>query len=293
MDAEADEMRGRVCLITGGSSGVGKAVARGLARRGAQLVLLARGEPRLELARGEIFGIVPEAQVETVSVDLGDFDAVRRFAAAFAGRQRALHVLLNAAGAAETERKVSPQGYELTLSTEFLGHFLLTALLLPLLKKGAPARVLTPVGNVTPLYLAQIELEDLQLERRYSWVRAKLQAALAKTLFTFELARRLAGSGVTANAFHPGLVCSSLTEHLPWFLRLPARAGNFLLSTESPTGVYLASSPEVAERSGRYFEGYREVAFTPGRYRPSALAARLWEVAEELTGLKVEASKTA
>ncbi len=282
--ARYESMEGKVCLITGGSSGVGKAAARGLARLGATVVLLARSPEGLQRSRGEILGIAPEASVETLPADLSNPESVRQAAAEVLRRHPAVHVLVEAAGAAHAGRRVTGRGWELTLATEVVGHFLLTGLLLEGLKAGAPSRVLVAVGNALPLYLARIHFDDIHLEKGYNWVRAKLQAALAKALYTFELARRLQGSGVTANAFHPGLVRSGMTRHLPWFIRVPAALGMWLLPLESPTAVRLAASRGLEGVSGGLFVGRRNVSFRPRRYDAREAARRLWELAEELTG---------
>ncbi len=275
-------MRGKLALITGGSSGVGLAMAAGLARLGARIVLLSRDQIRAEQARRELIAGTKNERVELLPADLARPASVRRAVAELERRHRRLDVLANCAGGLFLRREVTGEGWEITLASEFLGHFLLTNLLLPLLARSTPARILTAAGNPGPLKRVRIAFEDLQLTERYNPLRAKLQAARAKTLFTLELARRLEGSGVTANVFNPGLVRSNLTRHLPWFLHLPASLGMLLGSRECRTGTYLASSPEIETVSGGFFIG-------PGRqtrfpYEAEA-AERLWRMAEELTGL--------
>ena len=272
-------MKDKVVLITGGSAGVGKAAALGLARLGAGLVLLSRDPDRAEQTRQEIAAATGNERIRCLQADLAEWSSVRRAAEDFKERYPRLDVLMNCAGVLYPKRTVSVEGAEMTLAVEFLGHFLLTKVLLGLLKRSAPARILTVTGNAGPLRFARIHFDDLQLERGYNPLKAKLQAELAKALFSMELARRLEGSGVTSNAFHPGLIRSRLIRNLPWVLRIPASIGVALFGGETRTGVYLAASPEVEGISGRLFERVGDE-----RSVPVDGAARLWEIAESLVG---------
>jgi len=272
-------VKDKVVLITGGSAGVGKAAALGLARLGAGLVLLSRDPDRAEQTRQEIAAATGNERIRCLQADLAEWSSVRRAAEDFKERYPRLDVLMNCAGVLYPKRTVSAEGAEMTLAVEFLGHFLLTKVLLGLLKRSAPARILTVTGNAGPLRFARIHFDDLQLERGYNPLKAKLQAELAKALFSMELARRLEGSGVTSNAFHPGLIRSRLIRNLPWVLRIPASIGVALFGGETRTGVYLAASPEVEGISGRLFERVGDE-----RSVPVDGAARLWEIAESLVG---------
>ena len=274
-------MKDKVVLITGGSSGVGAAAALGLARLGASLVLLSRDAERAELSRQQLTAATGNERIHCLQADLAEWSSVRRAAEDFKERHPRLDVLMNCAGVLYPKRTVSPEGVEMTLAVEFLGHFLLTKLLLDHLKRSAPSRILTVTGNSGPLRFARIYFDDLQLEQRYNPLKAKLQAELAKALFSMELSRRLEGSGVTSNAFHPGLVRSRLIRHLPWVLRLPAALGVALFGGQTPTGVYLAASPEVAGISGRLFERVGDERSVPVE---GQAAVRLWEIAESLVG---------
>ena len=274
-------MKDKVVLITGGSAGVGKAAALGLARLGAGLVLLSRDPDRAEQTRQEIAAATGNERIRCLQADLAEWSSVRRAAEDFKERYPRLDVLMNCAGVLYPKRTVSAEGAEMTLAVEFLGHFLLTKVLLGLLKRSAPARILTVTGNAGPLRFARIHFDDLQLERGYNPLKAKLQAELAKALFSMELARRLEGSGVTSNAFHPGLIRSRLIRNLPWVLRIPASIGVALFGGETRTGVYLAASPEVEGISGRLFERVGDERSVPV---DGEAAARLWEIAESLVG---------
>jgi NAD(P)-dependent dehydrogenase (short-subunit alcohol dehydrogenase family) len=274
-------VRDRVVLITGGSSGVGRAAALGLARMGPRIVLLSRDPAKAEQTRRELVAQTENERIEYVQADLSKWSSVRRAVEDFRERYQRLDVLMNCAGVLYPRRTVSAEGVEMTLAVEFLGHFLLTNLLLDVLKRSAPARVLTVTGNAGPLRFARIHFDDLQLQQGYNPVKAKLQAELAKALFAMELARRLQGSGVTSNAFHPGLVRSRVIRNLPWFLRIPASIGMVAFGRETRTGVYLASSAEVEGISGRLFERVGDQRTVPA---DGESARRLWEIAESLVG---------
>jgi len=275
-------MKDKLILITGGSAGVGRAAALGLARMGARIVLLSRDRQRAEQTRQELVASTGNEGIELLQADLSEWASIRRAVEQFKERYESLEVLMNCAGVLYLKRTVSIEGAEMTLAVEFLGHFLLTNLLLDVLKQSAPARVLTVTGNAGPLRFARIHFDDLQLESGYNPVRAKLQAELAKSMFTLELARRLEGTGVTANAFHPGLIHSRIIRNLPWYLRIPGALGMAFLSKETGTGLYLASSPDVEGVSGRFFERVAREKKVPLDFEE---ARRLWTVAESLTGL--------
>ena len=274
-------MKDKLVLITGGSSGVGRAAALGLASLGARIVLLSREEERAQRSRRELIAATGNRDIEVLCADLSEGESVRRTAGEFEERYRQLDVLMNCAGVLYPRRTVSVEGVEMTLAVEFLGHFLLTNLLLDVLKRSAPARILTVTGNAGPLRFARIHFDDLQLVKGYNFAKAKLQAELAKALFSIELARRLEGGGVTSNCFHPGLIRSRVIRNLPWYLRLPASLGMAVLGRETGCGVYLASSPDVEGVSGRFFERVGEERRIPA---DGEAARRLWGIAESLVG---------
>jgi NAD(P)-dependent dehydrogenase (short-subunit alcohol dehydrogenase family) len=275
-------MKDKLILITGGSAGVGRAAALGLARMGARIVLLSRDRQRAEQTRQELVASTGNEGIELLQADLSEWASIRRAVEQFKERYDSLDVLMNCAGVLYLRRTLSVEGAEMTLAVEFLGHFLLTNLLLDVLKRNAPARVLIVTGNAGPLRFARIHFDDLQLKDSYNPVRAKLQAELAKAMFMVELARRLEGTGVTANAFHPGLIRSRIIRNLPWYLRIPGALGMALLSKERDAGLYLAGSPEVEGLSGRF---YKRVG-KGGKYLIDLEEARrLWTLAESLTGL--------
>jgi NAD(P)-dependent dehydrogenase (short-subunit alcohol dehydrogenase family) len=271
-------MEGRVCLVTGGSSGVGLAVARGLAVQGATLILLSRDQERGLKVKEQLSVETGNARIGVISANLSETPSVRAAAASVLKVHPRLHVLACCAGVLYPRRRESSRGVELTFATEVLGHFLLASLIRERLEASAPARVVTAAGNPGLLRNGPVYFDDLQLERRYGPVRAKWQAAVGKVLFTLELARRFQGTGVTANVFHPGLVRSNLTRYLPPILAVPARAGMGVLGRECPTGVYAASAPELEATTGAFLARRHAVPF-PGRTEESE---RLWRELESL-----------
>ncbi len=282
-------MAGKVCLVTGGSSGVGRATATGLAALGARLLLVARDVQRGERAAEAIRRATGNTEVEFLACDLSLQREVRRLAREVSGRHPALHVLANCAGTLSLRRELTEEGIERTLAVDYLGHFLLTCLLLDRLRAGASSRVITVAGS--PAQLRHLRLRpDFPEGGKLGGVSAALQAAVARALFTFELARRLQGSGVTANAFHPGLVRTRLDRNLPWPLRLPVRLVWPLLRADCPTAVYLASSPQAQGASGQLFANSSPVDLRP-HSTDLPTARRLWEASERLTGMSLPVYK--
>jgi NAD(P)-dependent dehydrogenase (short-subunit alcohol dehydrogenase family) len=275
-----DAMKGKVCLVTGATSGIGREIAAGLARMGATVVLSGRDRAKCESAAWEIGG-----DASYIVTDLSSQAAVRQLASDFTRDHSALHVLVNNAGVFVAERDTTSDGIERTFAVNHLAPFLLTNLLLDMLKSSALARIVT-TSSVAHKG-ARMNFDDIQLEKSYGGIRAYSQSKLANILFTRELAKRLAGTQVTANCFHPGGVRTGLMRGNPIRYRATwAAAGPFLLSPEkgADTGVYLASSPEVEGVTGKYFVKRKEE-------RPSNAAlgeesaSRLWKLSEQLTGL--------
>lgn len=278
-DVEAAD---RTCLVTGANAGIGRAVGRQLARRGARLVMACRSRERGEAAREAIRRETGSERVELLLADLASLEDVRGLAEAARERCPRLHVLVHVAGVYSRERHITPDGLELQLAVNYLAPFLLTRLLLPRLRESAPARVVT-VSSMEHR-LGRIHFSDLQLEEKYTGGRAYRQSKLATVLWTRELARRLKGTGVTANAVHPGVAytrlvhrISPLAQLVRWILKSPEEA------SEGP--VHLATSPELRGVTGAYFRGTRQVR-PARRARDPEKARRLWRVSEEMTGLR-------
>jgi NAD(P)-dependent dehydrogenase (short-subunit alcohol dehydrogenase family) len=281
-------MDGRVCMITGANSGIGKATAVGLARMGASVVMVCRDRARGEAAMSEIKAVSGNQNVDLLLADLSSQASVRQLAQDFKARYSRLHVLINNAGIALGKRSVTTDGIETVFAVNYLAPFLLTHLLLDVLKASAPARVVNVAGDYHRR--ASINFDDLMSEQNYSRLRANNQAKLALILFTYELARRLDGTGVTANCLHPGAVATDALSKDPdtsALARLMYKLVKpFFLSPEkgAETSIYLASAPQVAQVTGQYFIKKAPVPSSPESY-DVAIARRLWAVSAELTGL--------
>jgi NAD(P)-dependent dehydrogenase (short-subunit alcohol dehydrogenase family) len=274
---------GKVCLITGANSGVGKAAALALAGMGATVVLLCRDAERGKAAQADVAAAATGSAPQLVLADLSSQQEIRGVAEAIQQRISRLDVLVNNAGAFFAKRSTTVDGLECTFAINHLAYFLLSDLLLDLLKRSAPARIinLSSGSHVQ----AHLDFEDLQSEHNYNGWRAYGRSKLANVLFTYALARRLTGSGVTVNAVHPGVVKTNFGRS-SGFLRFGMRAaGTFLLSPEegADTVVYLATSPDVADVTGRYFVKRKPIRSSP-ESRDQDVQERLWQVSEQLTG---------
>ena len=279
------DMHGKVCVVTGANSGIGKETALRLAQLGATVVLVCRSQDRGAAALAEIKQRSGNDSVALLVADLSSERQVRRVAAAYRQQFDRLDVLVNNAALARRKRAVTENGVELTLAVNHLAPFLLTNLLLDRLKASAPARVVT-VSSAAHKD-ATINFADLQSEQSYAsfGFGAYSQSKLANVLFTYELARRLEGTGVTANCLHPGVVATGIFRDTPLWLRTGlALARPLILGSAqgADTVLYLATAPEVAEVSGRYFEKRKPVQSSPLSY-DTEVARRLWEVSEALT----------
>jgi NAD(P)-dependent dehydrogenase (short-subunit alcohol dehydrogenase family) len=275
-------MDGRVCVVTGATSGIGKAAATALARLGARVVLAGRDRRRADAAAAEIGAVSTPPRVEIA--DLASMEQVRALAGRLAALER-IDVLINNAGLVLGERRVTPDGFEHVFAVNHLAPFLLTNLLLPKLTAAAPARVITVSSGAHTA--ARLHLDDPNLDHGWASWRSYANSKLANILFTRELARRLRGAGVTANCAHPGVVRTGFGREGGLLLRLGVLVGRpFFLSPKrgADTIVYLAGSPEVAEVTGGYYVK-RQRREPSAAARDDAAARKLWEISEELTGL--------
>ena len=280
-------MTGRICLITGATSGIGLVTARELAARGATVALVGRDETRARAAAEAIRQQTGNSEVDYLLADFSSQAAIRGLAEAFRRRYGALHVLVNNAGVICWNRQETVDKLEMTFAVNHLAPFLLTNLLLDTLRASAPARVVTVASDAH--MGATIPFDDLQQTwGSYQWLRVYGQSKLANILFTYALARRLAGSGVTANALHPGVVATRIYRSQNRLFNFAAMRVMpvFALSPEkgARTSVYLASAPEVAAVSGQYFVKRRPKRSWKTSY-DEAVQERLWTVSEQLTGL--------
>jgi len=276
-------MQGKTVLVTGANQGIGKAAALELARLGARITIVARSEEKGRRAGAEIEAAGKSASVNLIVADLSSQTDVKRVAAEFKSRNERLDVLVNNAGVFVPARHTTVDGVEETFAVNHLSYFLLTRELLELLKKSAPARIVN-VSSAAHRHGA-MHWNDLEFAtHHYSAWGAYTQSKLANVLFTYELSRRLEGTGVTANAAHPGIVGSGFGRTYPGPMAFLYTLGRpFLLTPEqgARTSVYLASSPEVEGVSGKYFARCKEEKSSAVTYC-HASQRKLWALSEEM-----------
>ena len=277
-------MRGKICLVTGGSDGVGYAAARELARRGARVIIVGRNSAKTAAAARQIVAATDNPAVEYLLADLSSQGEVRRVAAAATELLPRLDVLLNNAGAIFLSARRSADGIEMTFALNHLSYFLLTNLLLQQLRKGPRARIIN-VSSCAHESPGRFRLEDLPKPSRNQGYGAYKLSKLCNVLFTYELARRLEGENITVNALHPGLVRTNIARNNG----LLGRVVNFCIGVRgvapdkgAETPVYLAASPEVESVTGRYFVDCRSAPSSSLSY-DADLAARLWDLSASLT----------
>jgi retinol dehydrogenase 12 len=288
-------MQGKVCLITGATAGIGEVAAAELARRGAHVVIVGRAAQKCAATEGRIRSQTPSATVDSLVADLSSVAEVSRLADLVRQRYPRLDLLLNNAGAMFAARSETVDGIERTFALNHLSYFALTALLLPVLKQSAPARIVNVSSDAHKGI--SINFDDIQFKQKYGGWKAYKQSKLANILFTFELAKRLEGTNVTANTLHPGFVNTNFLRSfndaradgtkkamLGWLFS--TISGVISLSPEegARTSIYLASSPEVEGVSGKYFVKEKAVASSP-QSRDLEAAERLWRLSAEMTGV--------
>lgn len=276
---------GRVVLVTGASSGIGREAAVGLARQGNTVVVTSRDPGRGEAALADVRARAGAGEVHLLPLDLASFTSIRDLAGEVLGRFDRLDVLINNAGAVLSDRLLTDEGYEMTFGVNHLGHFLLTGLLVDRLRASAPARVVT-VTSLAHRLVPGLAFDDLQSERGYSPILAYSASKLANVLFSSELARRLAGAGVTSNAWHPMGARTGLAQDgdtrgsLRWAFAV-GRPFFLPAATAARALVHVATSPALAGTTGGYF-ALRRPSRPSGAARDPGVARRLWEVSEEL-----------
>jgi len=280
------DLKGKVAFVTGANTGIGKETARALASKGATVFLACRDIQKAEAVAKEIKDSTKNEEVHVIQLDLSSLESVRACAQEFSSKNFPIHMLINNAGVmAVTSRKQTKDGFELQFGTNHLGHFLLTQLLLDRVKEGAPSRIVN-VSSRAHLR-GHINFDDLQSEKSYSPWGAYSQSKLANVLHASELNRRLAGTGVTTNSLHPGVIPTELGRN-NFLADLFYKAGSlFMKSIEqgAATTVYAAVSPQLEGVGGKYFVDCNEEE-PIAEARDEAVASRLWEVSESLVGLK-------
>ena len=280
-----DNMNGKICLVTGGTNGIGKATAQALAQMGATVVIVGRNAQKTSHVVEEIRAASGNKNVDSLLADLSSPQEVRGLADEFKSKYSRLHVLLNNAGGFFMKRQLSVDGIEMTFALNHLASFLLTDLLLDTIKASAPARIINVSSNAHAS--GKIEFDNLQGEREYG-PRAYDNSKLANILFAVELARRLEGTGVTVNALHPGFVATGFAKNngkaiaaivsliAPLVARSPAKG--------AATSIYLASSPNVEGVTGKYFFDSRVIPAAP-QATDMVVARKLWDVSSEMVHL--------
>jgi retinol dehydrogenase-14 len=285
-NTDSKQMAGKVVLITGASGGMGKVTAVALARKGARVVMLCRDATRGAAAVEDVKRESGNAQVELLVGDLASQHSTREAAAEFKKRHSHLDILVNNAGVNLGQRSLTPDGIEATFATNHLGPFLFTNLLLDVLKASAPSRIVN-ISSGAHL-MAKMQMDDLQYSRKYKAFASYAQSKLANVLFTYELARRLKGTGVDVNAVDPGGVATGLGSDQLLFrilVKLP------ILKTPekgASTAIYLASAPELTGVTGKYFVNSKEKPSSKLSY-DEKLWRDLWDVSARMTGLEATA----
>ncbi|MCS6967751.1 MAG: SDR family oxidoreductase [Cytophagales bacterium] len=281
----------RISIVTGANSGIGKVTARQLAGRGDRVILMCRNMAKAQAAKQEIIQRSGNEKVEIIQVDFASQRQIRAAAAQFLQQYDRLDVLVNNAGLlASDKRQVTEDGIELTFAVNHLGYFMLTGLLMPAIEKAAAqtgdARIVC-VASEAHRY-APFSLDNLQMERGYSGIKAYCISKLCNIIFTAELARRTRGKNIFANSLHPGAVNTGFAGNTPgWFAWLFRLSKPFLLSEEegAETSIYLATSPEVRGISGGYFYKKRMRRHLIPTATDPEIARRLWEISQSLTGV--------
>src|SRR2546428_6497944 len=276
-------MQGKICMVTGANSGIGKATALELAQMGATVVMVCRDRARGEEAKSEITMKSRNNAVDLLLADLSSQQSIRQLVGNFQHHYTHLHVLINNAGATFPGRRETVDGLEMTLAVNYLAPFLLTNLLLDVLKNSAPARIIN-VDSDNHRFV-RLDMQDLQLKRRYGFLRAYGRSKLALLLFTYELARQLQGTGITVNALEPGPTSTTFgRKGAGPVARLLLKLVSSLFSSPekgAQTSIYLASSPEVETITGKYFVKSIPRRSSARSYDES-LQCQLWEESAKL-----------
>jgi NAD(P)-dependent dehydrogenase (short-subunit alcohol dehydrogenase family) len=276
-------MKGKTVLVTGGTNGIGLVTARELARMGAQVTIVSRNAEKCATV-AEAIKAATGNPIEFIDADLSTLAGIMQAAATFKHRHTHLHVLVNNAGALFARRQLTSDGYEMTFALNHLNYFLLTILLLDVLKASAPARIVNVSSDAH--VGASVDFDNLQGDKHFNGMQAYGQSKLANILFTYELARRLEGTGVTVNALHPGFIATGFARNNGFFYNFGMKViGLFIRKPDqgAQTSVYLASSPEVEGLSGKFFVDSKAIDSSPLSH-DQALSEKLWQVSLELTG---------
>ncbi|MFW9968578.1 MAG: SDR family oxidoreductase [Candidatus Odinarchaeota archaeon] len=275
-------MDGKICMITGANSGIGKATAIGLAKLGASLVLVCRDQARADEAIAEIKDMSGNDSIDLILADLSSQKGIHNLVSEFKNRYEKLHILINNAGVNLYKQTLTEDGIETTFAVNYLAHFMLSNLLFDVLKKSTPARIINVASSVQA---KSIDFDDINGNDHYRQLKAYSQSKLAVVLFTYEFARRVKGNGVSVNCLHPGYVKTNMIRKFRPFVKYFYHlVGLFMLSPKrgAKTSIYLASSPEVNGISGKYFKR-RKIRKTVKISYDKNMTQQLWDISVKLT----------
>jgi NAD(P)-dependent dehydrogenase (short-subunit alcohol dehydrogenase family) len=278
-------MQGKVVVVTGANRGIGRETALALARKGAIVVMACRDLGRAVRVAEELKRQSGNPMVDVMHLDVASLQSVRTFARGFMAHYIRLDVLINNAGIFSPGREETSDGLEKTMATNYFGPFLLTHLLVPVLRRTPGARIVNVASALA--FRGKIHLRDLQIKRGYNGVRSYAASKMALVLLTLELAERLNGSGVTANALHPGQVNTGIWKADQWYMAVADFVQKFFsISPEegAQTSIYLASSEEVQGVTGKYFDA-KQPRELPARFHDVQLRKQLYQLSADLTGV--------
>lgn len=277
------DLSGKLAVVSGATGGIGKAVAAALAQQGATVAIVGRSDARISDAMRDIRASVPAAKLDPIVCDLSDQSSIRAAAETFLRQHDRLDILINAAGVFRKNCEVTADGLEVTFATNVMSYFLLSTLLLPALKRAAPSRIV----NIASLYGgAKLDFDDLQTAKgKYSFMRSTPPTMLARVLLTKELSERLAGTGVTVNAVHPGLARNTeLLKDVGGIFSLLTNLIGKSAAEAAGTAIWLASDPAAGSATGKFWTKRKELP-TPGMGDDRAAQQRLWAECSRLAGI--------
>jgi len=277
-------LKGKTCLITGATSGIGKQTAISLAKLGATIAFTAIDEAEGKSTRKEIIDLSGSQEVEFLICDLASFDSIKNCCSAFLKKYDALHILINNAAVLEMKRLLSKDGIEKTLAVNYLAPFLMTKLLIGALKESAPSRIINLTSGSHKV--AKIDFNNIEMNHNYSGIKAYAQSKLAMILFTHKMAKKLSGTDVVINCVHPGRVRTNLIHQLNPLFKFIVELFMVNSLKGAETTVYVASSDNVAAVSGKYFYNKRVKKSSSHSYDVN-IANKLWEVSEVYTDISV------
>ncbi|QEE14348.1 SDR family oxidoreductase [Promethearchaeum syntrophicum] len=281
------DLTGKICLITGGNAGIGKETAKGIAKLGATVILACRNLEKGKRAMQEISQFSGNSNIDIFECNLSQPESIRKFVSKFTDKYSQLHILINNAAGFFYKRQETKEGYELTFATNYLGPFLLTNLLLDTMKVSSPARIINVSSNGQ--MMAKLTEKNIMLKKGYSSIKAYGNSKLALTMFTYELAHRLNGTGIDVNAVHPGEIKTGFgVSNAPWYFKPMHALGSLFKKTPEKgaiTSIYLASSPEVEGVTGKYFIKCQPKRSTKKSYNIE-WHHKIWAIGKKLTGLQ-------